>query len=263
MTSPQVAKRARANTAGDDHTQLTEISIPTQEQLKILTTDRVVELLQMASMKHADVNAMVLNAIQSAQDERRNRVIDFDYHSKSIWKTINVTYRSMKGSRQYDIAFDVAGEISSTISSIAARCVEFPNPRNRRSGLETLRKIGKTICLSSNDTLGHEVQQQFQSDPCLENAMCDIVSEMSAQEKEDICNEAMGSESLIAKLEELAKLAESCCVFEGIGEVLDLLRGEEVEGGSQDESEEEGYDEDEDEDGHEHGHEHGHENDIY
>ncbi|KAJ5979591.1 hypothetical protein N7481_006889 [Penicillium waksmanii] len=258
MTSPQVAKRARANTAGDDHTQLAEISVPTQEQLKILKTDRVVELLQMASMKHVDVNAMVLTAIQSAQEEQRNRVIDFDYHSKSIWKTINVTYRSMKGSRQYDIAFDVAGEISSTISSIAAQCVEYPNPRNRRSGLETLRKIGKTICLSSNDTLGHEVQQQFQSDPCLENAMCDIVSEMSSQERDDICNEAMGSESLFAKLEELEKLAESYCVFEGLGEVLDLIKGdgEEDEGGSEDESEEEGYDEDEDED------ENGNENDI-
>lgn len=248
MTSPQVGKRARANTAGDDHTQLAEISIPTQDQLKVLKPERVVELLQMAAMKHADVNAMVLQAIQSAQEEHKNRPIDFDYHSKSIWQKLNVTFRSMKGSKQYDISFDVAGEISSTISSIAEKCAEFPNPQNRRSGLETLRKIGKTICLSSNDTLGHEVQKQFQSDPCLENAMCDIVSEMSPQEKEDIYNAEMGSESLLAKLVELEKLAESYCVFEGLGEVLDLIKGEAGEHKGEDESDddEERYDDSED-----------------
>ncbi|KAJ5767507.1 hypothetical protein N7533_000090 [Penicillium manginii] len=248
MTSPQVAKRARANTAGDDLIQLTERSIPTKEQLGTLKIDCLLELLRNASMKHPDVNATVTSAIQSAQEERRKHVIDFDHYSKSIWKTINVTYRSRKGSKQYEVAFDVAGDISSTISRIAEQCTEFPSPGNRRSGLETLRKIGKTICLSSNGTLGHEVQKEFQSDPCLENAMYDIVSEMSPEERDNIVNDLMGPESLFTKLNELKKLAEGYCIFEGLGNVLDLIQGVEGEDESEGEEEEDDEDEDEDED---------------
>ncbi|KAJ6084583.1 hypothetical protein N7486_011383 [Penicillium sp. IBT 16267x] len=250
MASSKIGKRARANTAGDTHLQLIEASanqtsaneapVLSAKEMISLKAEGLAELLHEAAKLHPDVNHMVITAINSMIEERKKRVIDFDHYSKSIWSEINVRYKSMKGSKQYDISFDVASEVSSTISHIANQCAEFPNPRTRRNGLETLRKIGKTICLSSNDTLGHEVQKQFQADECLENAMHDIVSEMSAEERQIVSHGPLWQ-----KLEELEQLANDYCVFEGLHAVMGLIQGE---GGEDEDEEEQTEDEGNDED---------------
>ncbi|KAJ5565398.1 hypothetical protein N7513_001640 [Penicillium frequentans] len=254
MASPNIAKRARANTAGDTHLQHVEAStnqnsvneapineapVPSPKEMIKLKAEGLAELLHKAAKAHPDVNTMVTAAINSMMEERKKRIVDFDQYSKSIWSAINVRHSSKKGSKQYDLSFDVASEVSSTISHIANQCAEFSNPRTRLNGLETLRKIGKTICLSSNDTLGHEVQKQFQSDPSLENAMHDIVSEMSPAEREVVMNGPLWQ-----KLDELEQLANDYCVFEGLHAVMDLIQGE----GGNDAGEEEESEDDEDED---------------
>ncbi|KAJ5863821.1 uncharacterized protein N7529_005737 [Penicillium soppii] len=88
-------------------------------------------------------------AVEDASDVReqeRVRVINFDHYSKSVWHSINTRYKSMCGSAQYDMAFDVVKDILSTIRTIT-----------RLNGLSVLRKVGETIALSSNDLIGHEV----------------------------------------------------------------------------------------------------------
>lgn len=260
MASSKSAKRARANTAGDTHLQLVEASathesaneaptnetpVPSPKEMINLKAEGLAELLHKAAKAHPDVNTMVTAAINSMMEERKNHIIDFENYSKSIWSEINVRHSSKKGSKQYELSFDVASEVSSTISHIANQCAEFPNLQTRLNGLETLHNIGRTICLSSNDTLGHEVQKQFQSDPSLENAMHDIVSGMSAEEREVVLNGPLWQ-----KLEELEQIANDYCVFEGLHAVMNLIQGE---GGhdageaeqNEDEEDEEDYDEDE------------------
>lgn len=75
-----------------------------------------------AAVSHADVSAMVENAVQKIREKEQSRVVDFDSYSKSVWKSINVTYRSMSGSKQYDMAFDVANDVTDTIKSIVKQC---------------------------------------------------------------------------------------------------------------------------------------------
>ncbi|KAJ5935789.1 hypothetical protein N7466_005336 [Penicillium verhagenii] len=232
MATSKMSKRARANTAGDIHIQLNEGSasgtlanesqppVPSPQEMQGLKAEQLTELLHKAAALHPDVNLMITTAIEKSREERQKHVVNFDQYSGSIWRQINVDYSSMRGSKQYEMAFDVAGSVSSTISLIAAKCAQFANPQTRRNGLETLRKIGKTICLSSNDTLGHEVQKQFQSDPSLENAMHDIVAEMSTEERE-----AIQRDPLWQKLEELEALANDHCVFDGLRGVLETIQG--------------------------------------
>ncbi|KAJ5730909.1 uncharacterized protein N7483_005417 [Penicillium malachiteum] len=261
MSESQPTKRARANTAGEalkpntapqgSESQATEQGHqkPTDREMKLLTSPIIKELLEKAAEMHPDVNNLVMDAIRRVQEQHRQRVINFDHYSSSIWKQINVTYRSMRGSKQYDMAWEVVGDVVATITTISGQCDEFSSPQTRENGLSVLRKIGKTICLSSNDTLGHEVQKQFQSDPSLERGMYDIVSAMSVEERQSIVNSPNKSDGLWAKLKELQELSEGYCVFEGLWKVMALLSGaENHEGFDDDDDDDEDDDEDDDDD---------------
>lgn len=103
--------------------------------------------------------------------------------------------------------------------------------------METLRKIGKTICLSSNDTLGHEVQKQFQQSECFTEAMEAIVDSMNDEERAWMCEINDGRSIFAEKMEELRNLSADYCVFDSLYVVIDELYGEE-EGEDGDEDEE-------------------------
>lgn len=92
----------------------------------------------------------------------------------------------------------------------------------KQSGLEALRKIGNTTLLSC-DTIGHEVRKQFQSDSALEDAMLEIVSNMSDEECQKMCDIKEGRTTFLEKLEELASVGKGYCVFEGLDEVISQL----------------------------------------
>lgn len=98
MTDHSLAKRARANTAGDFHVSASlDSAAATQLRAKVLqlSHDKIIELAIRAAETIPDFHAMVSEAIREKQDEERNRVLDFDPYSKTIWKSLNVSYRSM------------------------------------------------------------------------------------------------------------------------------------------------------------------------
>ncbi|KAJ6079322.1 hypothetical protein N7467_009075 [Penicillium canescens] len=87
--------------------------------------------------------------------KERSRAINFD-------ALVNITHRSKSGSRQYDAAFDMVEEVNETIDTIANLCGPFAHPGTCFNGLFVLCNIGKIIALSSKNTVGHEVQKNFQ-----------------------------------------------------------------------------------------------------
>lgn len=135
----------------------------------------------------------------------------------------------------------MADEVLDTIESITEYCGQFANPQTRLNGFSALRKIGKTIALSTNDTLGREVQERFQSGASLVDGMMKIINFMTPVEVRVIIEHKSNPNALWSKLQELEELAQNECIHPGIEEVLNLLDP------ARDEYEEE-IDEDEDED---------------
>ncbi|KAJ5130225.1 uncharacterized protein N7515_006264 [Penicillium bovifimosum] len=230
------AKRARSNTVGDAHT-----NPASDEVIEIPKPKSVATILRLAAETHPDVLGKIDNAIHVIQERERKRVVNFDHLSSSVWKEINITYRSMRGGQQYDIAFDVAQSVVETIQSITRQCGPLTNPQTRLNGLSVLRKIGKTIALSSTDTLGHEVQKTFQYDASLVEGMLDILWNMEEEEIEAIRNDASAPNSLLSKLEELEVLSRDYCIHPGFEQVLSTLDG------AGDENDEDGEDDEIDE----------------
>ncbi|KGO77225.1 hypothetical protein PITC_092970 [Penicillium italicum] len=260
MTGPKGVKRARANIIGDAHIKTTAPSVEEISQnIQHLDPQTVTDLLIQAAHIHPDVMSMVDDAIRVIREKEQNRIINFEHYSSSVWKSINITYGSMRGGAQYDVSFEVAQSIVDTIKLITKQCGPFTNPQTRFNGLSVLRKIGKTIALSSNDTLGHEVQKRFQWDTSLVEGMLEIIDSMMEDERREIREDESSPESLWPKLEELEQLAEDYCIHPGLGAVLDRLDpdaredeeewDEDEENENEENEEEESEDEDEDEDG--------------
>ena len=197
--------------------------------MKLLTQDKIKQILIQAAEIHPDVHSLVTGAIEATKAEQRNTVISFPFESSSVWHKINTRYSGMRGSQQFEVSFEVVSHVTSTINNILNKCRMHPKPKTLFNGLTVLRKIGKTICLSGGDTIGHEVQKHFQSDTCLEDAMHEIVSGMTMEQWEDIFFDDSTPEALWPKLLELEELAEGHCLFKGLGDVIELLGKAEVE----------------------------------
>ncbi|KAF2872298.1 hypothetical protein BDV95DRAFT_569443 [Massariosphaeria phaeospora] len=183
-------------------------------------------------------------AYEKIVQRERARVQSFDFHSKEIWHILNRKYASLSGSKAYNISGEVLHDITETIQGISDQAGALHSSfGTKQSGLETLRKIGKTICLGSNDTLGHEVLKMFgQGETALEDAMESIVQTMSDDERLKMCDVNDGRSTFLDKMEELRELADDHCVFEGLAGVIAELAGDEYE---MDEEEDDEEDDDE------------------
>lgn len=258
----QPAKRSRANSAGDSHVRPQEDAptlpgedkttpvastpnIDIRKDIKCLDVETIQTILIAAANTYPALKAVVQSAIEKRREKEQSRIIYFDHYSSAIWKEINVRYRGLGGGKQCDLSGDVFHGITADLKRIAEQCGPMANPKTRYNGLSVLRKIGKTICLSSTDVLGHEVQQWFGWDTTLEDCMLEIVSAMSPKERSDITGDDSSDQALWPKLVELEGLAEEHYVFKGFPKVMELL----LEGGEvQYVDDVDGEDEDEDDD---------------
>ena len=135
-----------------------------------------------------------------------------------------MTYSRLSGSKQYDASFDASASVVGCINQIVKRSPKEASLGTKKSALETLRKIGKSICLSGTSTLGHEVRKTFQYDTCLTDAMYNILKTMSVEEREkELMHAPEGEKNWYEKVCELVKLAKGYCVFEGLADVVEIV----------------------------------------
>ena len=209
--SVRPAKRARIDTHTDDVD-----SLKVQELVDSMDQKTIANLLITAAKTHPDIASLVQREVDRITTAERVKVINFDYLSKSAWKTLNVTYDRLKDSHAFEMAGEAADSIEGCIEKIRKGCSKTASFKTKENGLETLRKIGKSICLSSG-VVGREIRISYQSpQTSLVSTMLGIAKSLTYEELERLrpwCND---------KLVELQGFAHGYCVFEGLDEVIDL-----------------------------------------
>lgn len=123
------------------------------------------------------------------------------------------------------MAFDVVDSVNGAISAIKKECSFNSNIATLRSGILTLRKIGKSICLA-DDTLGHEVRKHMQCNTDFVNAMLHLVKCFDMEERPGLLEINCDGSTFEGKLKELEGLSGDMCIFEGLDNVRQLLAGE-------------------------------------
>ena len=185
-----------------------------------LDDNSITELLLLAVQENPGFDQKILEKRLSQETEKiqseRAKVKDFDRYSKTVWRELNITYRDASGPAQYDSSSDAVAYIEKCVEEISQSVVEYSSYGTKRSAIETLRKIGKSICLSG-DELGRQVKKQFQWNFCLQDAMNHVVQSMTADEKAEM--KMLNGGQFLDKLEELIDLSEDLCIFEGLEDV--------------------------------------------
>lgn len=231
--SSRPAKRARSGTESDavDPTKLPEL-------VDCMDRKTIANLLVVAAKAYPIIASLVQREVDRIAAAERAKVLNFDYLSKSAWKTLNVTYDRLKDSHAFEMVGEAAKSIDECFESIRTRCPETASFKTKESALETLRKIGKSICLS-NGVVGHEIRKHYQYGGELVPVMLAIAEGLTDEEAEMLrpwCDD---------KLVELQQLADGYCIFGDLGQVIGLWDGEE---GDEDEDEDDGIGEDNEED---------------
>ena len=215
--SAHPAKRPRA-TKNEDLTSETSVK-PSLDDVHIaalvrsLKPDATTNLLIAAAQIHPAVAGLVQREVNRLAEIERKKVSDFEYLSKSAWKTLNVTYDYLSARYAFDMSGQILSEVKGCWNNISDRCPKVASFETKKSALETLRKIGKSICLSDG-AVGHEVRKDLQHDHDYVDVMRTIVEGLSQEETEALipwCEE---------KLVELKKLGDANYIFEGLGQII-------------------------------------------
>lgn len=238
-------KRQRANSDGDSvPLQTSPLSRTTRnkylQQLAITEYDlreyietlhtidkgfTVQDLLVHAATKDASTALTIRDLYNKHVQRQRAKIIDFDRYSKVVWHTIHPRFPQSRDSEQDDVVFEVLRDVTQIITKIGDKAsAKFTSFATKRSGLETLCKIGKTICLSDYG-LGYEVRKQFEHETALEDAMIDIVFTMNDEERVEMCAVSDGRSTFLQKMELLRRFGGECGLFDGLGRVLVNLGG--------------------------------------
>ena len=230
------SKRARASLNSDP-----TLAVPGALRLaklpKIIDTldeKTVRHFLLIAAQESSRISLLVESELARLKKVESAKTIDFGYHSKSVWRTLNVDYvKGIKDSRQWEMSGDAYQSVAREIADIRQRCPAHASYVTKYSALETLRKIGKIVLLSNDSTLGHEVQNSFREDSTLDDTMLEIVQGMSSEERGDMIREPQGEMVWMDKLKELEEMAAESSMFENLEDVVQLLQGEGVGTGDQ------------------------------
>ena len=196
-----------------------------QRILKCITSfdsETVNKMLLDAACQYPDILGKIENEASVRAAAERNKVLDFDYLSKSAWKTLNVTYDRLRDSQAFEMSGEAAASIQSDLKIIKRQCPETASFETKRSALETLRKIWKSICLSVG-VIPREIRKDYFIKRHLSTTMLRIAESLSDAEKETLrpwCN---------GKLVELPDLGDDCEMSEALQKVVNLFTYEDDE----------------------------------
>ncbi|KAL8868264.1 MAG: hypothetical protein Q9174_005103 [Haloplaca sp. 1 TL-2023] len=216
-----------------------------QQVVDGLNEKTVRRLLLAAAQKSPSVEALVQAEHARLAKIESEKTIDFSQHSKSVWHTLNITYvKGIKSSRQFEMSGDASCEVIAKINDIANRCPQHASYGTKFNALESLRKIGKVVCMSDSSELMREVRKEFSSDGSLEDTMLQILEGMNQEEFDRILDEYVDDVAWKDKVEELADMAADWGIFDGLNAVVELLSNND----DQDDGQDDGQDDDQDDD---------------
>ncbi|MCJ1226815.1 hypothetical protein MMC12_003469 [Toensbergia leucococca] len=123
MAAPP-SKRQRSSTSGAS-TSAPPLAATTFIPLIISLPSKTTQIFLLhAALKYPDIANLITSEHTRLTAAKSPKSIDFDHLSKSAWKALNVTYSSMKSSRQFHMAGEASEDVQSCIKTIAKKLLQ-------------------------------------------------------------------------------------------------------------------------------------------
>ncbi|KAH8669619.1 hypothetical protein BGZ60DRAFT_407925 [Tricladium varicosporioides] len=221
----------------DDSAGESSLSIPAQKKtrsdadpaiwdmisaLPSLTTSTILWQICLQDPKYA---AMVKTAHDAHLAELRAKTPkNFDSYSKDCWHTLNMKYRRISSSKQYNMMGDIIGVLDRSRETIMKKAGPEMRWETRRNALETLRKICKSIMLCDEQLIKHELMKDGMVLQAFADSMLELASGMSEAERE-----RYKDEGLYEKLVDLQNECDWETDMAGLGDIYEVFDGPDEE----------------------------------
>lgn len=251
-------KRSRADTAGasaNNHAAPNVEAAPgpasggknwTREDLAAMTSildpKMLAALLHDAALKHSDVAQQIETQHARHLQREQAKVLSFDNHFRQADYKIHDQYANVSARRQFDAAGDISCGVDSLLNDIVSKATKpGVSYGTKYNAVEAIRKILESTCEA-----GGEIGKELHNGGCdgWGQCMLDVLNEFEGEELDRLAEDNDGE--WLAKLQQLAKLADESYVFEELKAALAMLEG--VDEDDEDEEDEDEDDEDEEED---------------
>ena len=215
--SSKPSKRQRANTNGDSTFSTSRSEL--KEIIATLNEETLRKALLWAATSSCSVAKQIHAYKNATRKAESTRIIDFDYLSKRAGHELQQG-QGLKGSRQYHLGLDVSVNIREIVETIQKQTPAHSSFGTKKSALETLRKIGKSLVLRNHDTFGSELVKSLHQDgDPQEKVMLEIVDEMTEDEKARMRENT----EWLDKVEELIELGGRHEMYGSLNEMLKQL----------------------------------------
>ncbi|KAI4775625.1 hypothetical protein E4T52_09426 [Aureobasidium sp. EXF-3400] len=181
------------------------------------------QLLRLAVQKHPSLASDITSEHAQKASLGVSKTVNFVHYSNDVWHTLNSKqHLGLAEGRQY--ADKAVQRIANDISSVATHVRMESSIITKKNALETLRKIGRSVCLAT-DVVGERVKDVLGSDKMFVDAMIKVADSFTEDDRRTLWAGGSGTE-IVKRLEQLDELRRCYRVFDGLDVVLKLLKRE-------------------------------------
>ncbi|KEQ63446.1 uncharacterized protein M437DRAFT_46444 [Aureobasidium melanogenum CBS 110374] len=187
------------------------------------------QILRIAVQRHPSLASDITSEYAQRVSLGASKTVNFVHYSNSVWHTLNSKhYLDPAKGRQY--ADKAVQRIANDISSVATQVQRESSLVTKKNALETLRKIGRSVCLATGG-VGERVKNVLGSDKMFVDAMIKVADSFTEDDRRTLWAGGSGTE-IVKRLEQLDELRRCYRVFDRLDVVLKLLKREDGFDGS-------------------------------
>lgn len=184
------------------------------------------QLLRTAVQKFPSLASDISSQYTPIAPVEHNNTVSFIHHSNNVWHALNAnrpgdisTHPSTPTTAIYQVAQD--------IETIAQQIHPSSSLATKKNALETLRKIGRNICMAPGAT-GAKAREILGNDGSFVGAVMGVVQKLTRHDRRTLWAGGSGAE-IVKRFEQLDELRRCHGVFEGFEGVIWVLKKEEDE----------------------------------
>lgn len=187
------------------------------------------QLLRTAVQNHPSLASDITSEYAQKASLGASKTVNFVHYSNSVWHTLN-SKQHLDASKGRLHAEKAVQSIARDISSVATQVQRESSLITKKNALDTLRKIGRSICLATG-VVGERVKDVLGSDKMFVDAMIRVADSFTEDDRRTLWAGGSGTE-IVNRLEQLDELRRCYRVFDGLSVVLRSLKREDGLDGS-------------------------------
>lgn len=187
------------------------------------------QILRLAIQKHPSLASDLTLEPAQQSSHKASKSVNFVQHSNSVWHTLNAKQHS-DPTREHQHADKAVQKIATDIHTVSSQVNRHSTLTTKKNALETLRKIGRSICLATG-VVGDRVKAVLGTDKIFVDAIVKVAEAFTEEDRRTLWAGGSGTE-IVKRLDQLDELRMCYCVFDGFEVVLEVLKREDGMEGS-------------------------------